>query len=271
MMSPILLVMSALFSMSWSAGLIDLSHKHGPETLMFADSPNFNRSDIFSGDFFPGVFFRYGQYFSGEHGGTHMDAPNHVVTDGKSISDIPLEDTIAIGVQIDCSQEAARDRSFLVTVQKILDWEREYGQIPMKAAVIINFGWSSKINNRTDYLGSESGNLFSYVFPALSPDVGKWLYNNRRVKILGTDTYTPDPFTIQGVRVTSFPVHEALLSQNSLIVENLKGTEQLPATGFIFHASPVKYVGNTAAQVRAYAVTYAGIGPRKTSRPGPRY
>lgn len=55
MKSEVLLVMWALFSVTLSAGLIDLSHKHGPETLMFANSPNFNRSDIFLGEFLPGV------------------------------------------------------------------------------------------------------------------------------------------------------------------------------------------------------------------------
>ncbi|CAG5130969.1 unnamed protein product [Candidula unifasciata] len=267
-MSRLLIILSALLAVTWSVRIIDLSHKHGPDTLMFADSPNFRRSDIFRGDLLPGVFVTYGKYSSGEHGGTHMDAPNNIIKDGRSISDIPLEDTIAEGVQIDCSQEAARDRSFLVPVQKILDWEKAYGRIPNGAAVIMNFNWSSKINNRTLYLGNESDDIFSYVFPAVSAEAADWLYTNRHIKMIGTDTYTPDPLSVNGVKVTSFPVHQILLSNNSLIVENLKGTERLPPTGFMFHAPPVKYAGNTGAQVRAYAVIYEACN---TTKPGSGY
>ncbi|CAG5124213.1 unnamed protein product, partial [Candidula unifasciata] len=246
-MSRLLMILSVLMAVTWSTRIIDLSHKHGPETLMFADFPNFRRSDIFKGDIFPGVFFTYGKYSSGEHGGTHMDAPVQIVKGGRSISDIPLEDRIAVGVQIDCSQEAARDRGFLVPVQKILDWEKAYGRIPNQAAVIMNFGWSSKFNNRTLYLGNDD--IYSYVFPAVSAEAADWLYTNRHIKMLGTDTYTPDPLSVNGVK-------------------NLKGPERLPHTGFIFHASPVKYVGNTAAQVRAYAVIEEAS---TTTKPGSGY
>lgn len=96
----------------------------------------------------------------------------------------------------------------------------------------------------------------NYVFPAMSAEAGLWLFDNRDIKILGTDTLSPDPFTINGVAINSRPIHQKYLPNNRLIVENLNGTERLPATGFRFHAAPVKYVGNTGTQIRAYAMTY---------------
>lgn len=90
----------------------------------------------------------------------------------------------------------------------------------------------------------------------MSAEAGLWLFDNRDIKIIGTDTLSPDPFTINGVATNSRPIHQKYLPNNRLIVENLNGTERLPATGFRFHAAPVKYVGNTGTQIRAYAMTY---------------
>ncbi|CAG5127942.1 unnamed protein product, partial [Candidula unifasciata] len=197
-----------------------------------------------------------GVYFSGEHGGTHLDAPVHFQRGGQQLQQIPLENTIAEGVMIDCSAEAAEDPSYLVPLQKLLEWENAHGQIPMQAAVLFNFGWSARFDSPAAYLGTEIDHHSNYVFPALGAEAGIWLYENRDIKIIGTDTLSPDPFAIKGVSVTSFPVHQKYLPNNRLIIENLKGTEQLPPKGFRFHASPVKYVGGTGTQVRAFAMTY---------------
>lgn len=94
------------------------------------------------------------------------------------------------------------------------------------------------------------------MFPAVGAEAGGWLYDNRAIKIIGTDTLTPDPLNINGKEITAFPIHQKYLPNGRLIIENLKGTERLPPKGFRFHASPVKYVGSTGTQVRAYAMTY---------------
>uniref|UniRef100_A0A0B7AIB0 Kynurenine formamidase n=1 Tax=Arion vulgaris TaxID=1028688 RepID=A0A0B7AIB0_9EUPU len=256
MNNQFLFLVFTLLAARITAKLIDLSHNHGPNTLMSPHVPHFNRSTIFSGDYLPGVYVEGGQYFSGEHGGTHMDAPAHFQKDGQRLHEVPLENTIAEGVMIDCSEEAAKNKSYLVPIQKLLDWEKKHGQIPKDAAVIFNFGWSSKFNTPSLYLGSDSGEQFSYIFPAVSAEAGLWLYDYRYIKIIGSDTYTPDPFSLNGKKITSFPIHQRYLPNNRLIIENLYGTGRLPPTGFRFHASPVKYVGATGSQVRAFAMTH---------------
>ncbi|BFZ09093.1 hypothetical protein BsWGS_12132 [Bradybaena similaris] len=267
MKCQILLALFALVVVKTTAKIIDLSHDHGPDTMMSPHVPHFNRSTIFAGDYLPGVYVEGGQYSSGEHGGTHLDAPVHFKQGGLRVHEIPLENTIAQGVMIDCSGEASRNNSYLVPVQKLLDWESKHGQIPMKAAVIFNFGWSSKFSNPTLYLGSEIDDQFTYVFPAVGAEAGHWLYDNRAIKIIGSDTLTPDPLNIHGKKITAFPIHQKYLPNGRLIIENLKGTERLPPRGFRFHASPVKYVGSTGTQVRAYAMTFDEDFSSGTPRP----
>lgn len=95
----------------------------------------------------------------------------------------------------------------------------------------------------------------SFVYPYVSMEAARWLLEKRSLRLIGTDTLSPDPFQIER-RPSLFPIHILYLSQNRTIVENLRNLDKLPARGFRFHATPVKYVGASGTQVRAYAMTY---------------
>ncbi|XP_013065127.2 kynurenine formamidase-like [Biomphalaria glabrata] len=240
-----------LLTTSVQSRIIDLSHDHGPNTVMANRQPHYNWTQIFQGDILPGVYAETGAYYTAEHGGTHIDAPAHFTRGGLRLEKVTVEMTIAEGVMIDCSFEASRNRSYLVPLQKILDWEAVNGCIPDNAAVIFNFGWSQYFHSVELYEGSANDIVQEMSFPAIGKEAGLFLLEQRNIKIIGTDTATPDPFN-----TGEMPIHQNYLPKNRLIVEDLKDTGLLPAKGFRFHASPVKYVGATGAQVRAYAMTY---------------
>ncbi|CAL1531832.1 unnamed protein product [Lymnaea stagnalis] len=231
--------------------LIDLSHDHGPDAIMSIQQPHYYWRQVFQGEFIPGMYSETGSYFTGEHGGTHMDVPAHFSRGGWRVQQVPLELTIADGVMIDCSYEASRNRSYLMPIQKILEWEATNGQIPDNAAVIFNFGWSQYFNNFAQYLGTPNNVASEMTFPSVSREVGDFLYDQRNIRIIGTDTPTPDPFGF-----SDMPIHQKYLPNTRLIVEHLKDTGSLPPRNFRFHAPPVKYVNATGAQVRAFAITY---------------
>lgn len=237
--------------LSVRARVIDLSHDLGPDTIMAPLQPHYQWTQVFQGDFLPGIYAETGAYYTAEHGGTHIDAPAHFTKGGMRLDKVPIELTMADGVMIDCSFEASRNRSYQVPLQKILDWEATNGQIPDNAAVIFNFGWSQYFNNFVQYLGTPNNNASEMTFPSVSREVGYFLYDQRNIRIIGTDTPTPDPFGF-----ADMPIHQKYLPNNRLIVEHLKDTGNLPPRNFRFHASPVKYVNATGAQVRAFAMTY---------------
>jgi kynurenine formamidase len=83
-----------------------------------------------------------------EHGGTHVDAPIHFSRGGRTIDQIPLEEWIAPAIVIDVSQECASDPDYLLTVDDIKEWEKEYGEIPDGAWVVMNSGWGKYWHNK---------------------------------------------------------------------------------------------------------------------------
>src|SRR5207302_5582296 len=66
---------------------------------------------------------------TGEHVGTHFDAPIHWVTgrEGKDVSQVPARQLIAPAAVIDKSQECSANPDFLLQVSDVEVWEREHG------------------------------------------------------------------------------------------------------------------------------------------------
>ncbi|XP_005110671.1 uncharacterized protein LOC101853504 [Aplysia californica] len=142
---------------------------------------------------------------------------------GMSLEGLTVEDCVADGVMVDCSQEASKDNQYLVPLQKLLDWEKEHGRIPDNAAVVFNFDWSKKFVRPKEYTGSKDiGDLFSFKFPAVSEEAGMWLREERNIKMIATDTLTPDP--LAGYKKQ--PIHMKYLKEKRLILENLKATSR---------------------------------------------
>lgn len=56
----------------------------------------------------------------------------------------------------------------------------------------------------------------------------------------------------------SRPAHTALLAAGIPILEHLRGLDQLPPSGFRFHAAPPRSWASAPFPVRAYSVTANG-------------
>ena len=70
---------------------------------------------------------------TGEHTGTHFDAPVHWVTgkDGEDAAQVPAARMIAPAVVLDFSAEAAADPDFLLEIEHVKQWEAEHGPLPI--------------------------------------------------------------------------------------------------------------------------------------------
>jgi len=78
---------------------------------------------------------------TGEHTGTHFDAPIHWVS-GKdlpnnSVDQIPPRMFVGPGCVIDISAEAAKNPDYLLVPDHIRRWETQYGRIPAGAWVLL--------------------------------------------------------------------------------------------------------------------------------------
>ena len=83
---------------------------------------------------------------TGEHTGTHLDAPVHWVTgkDGHDVSQVPLRTLIAPAAVIDMSAEVAGDPDFLLQVDHVTAWEKEHGPLPEQGWLLYRTGWEAR-------------------------------------------------------------------------------------------------------------------------------
>ena len=165
------------------------------------------------------------------HSGTHVDAPAHVLEGGAGLEDLPLWRFAGSGVVLDLR---GRD-GLAVTAADIrphLVWLR--AQQPSFALLLTGDG-------------TRFGEPDYYTQGAhLTPEAAL-LLAGQGLSGVGLDAGSADPHEARGL-----PAHRALLSAGLVIVENLRGLEQLPPAGFVFVCLPV--LGADGSPVRAAAI-----------------
>src|SRR5690242_9891412 len=101
----------------------------------------------------------YWNWFStGEHTGTHFDAPVHWVS-GKDLPEntvdrIPARLFIGPACVLDITSESKSNPDFVVDVSFVEDWEQRNGRIPVRSWVLLRTGWSKR-NSAAEYLNIE--------------------------------------------------------------------------------------------------------------------
>src|SRR5262245_46999979 len=79
-----------------------------------------------------GPAWYWNNFSTGEHTGTHFDAPIHWVTgqDKRDVSQVPARQLIAPAAVLDVTAEAAADPNFLLEVSHIKEFENQHGALP---------------------------------------------------------------------------------------------------------------------------------------------
>src|SRR4249920_947038 len=69
---------------------------------------------------------------TGEHSGTHFDAPVHWITgrDREDVAQVPVTRLIRPAAVLDFTAQAAADPDFLLEVTHIREWEQAHGPLP---------------------------------------------------------------------------------------------------------------------------------------------
>lgn len=234
--------------------LIDLTHSYNSKTLYWPTSTKkFEKQQLFFGETDGGWFYSANSVCTPEHGGTHLDAPQHFAASGVPTEQVLLEKLIAPGVLIDVSKQAASNRNFLLSGNDVLSFEKEHGQIKPGTIVLLRTGWSQYWPDAKTYLGDDTpGDASHLEFPGYGADAARLLVEERKVAILGIDTAS-----IDYGRSRDFIVHRIAASNNVAGLENLKSLDQLPADNFIIIALPMKIEGGSGGPVRV-----VGLVPR---------
>ena len=231
--------------------LVDLSHAYGSDTLYWPTAPSkFEKKELAFGETEGGFFYSAYSVCTPEHGGTHLDAPLHFSADGTPADKIPLEKLVAPAVVIDASDKAASDRNYRLSAVDVRAFEAGHGRIEAGTIVLLRTDWSRHWPDALQYLGDDTpGDASKLEFPGFAEDAARLLVEERGVGFLGLDTASLDYGKSQ-----DFAVHRIVAARNVGGLENLTNLDQLPPTGSLVIALPMKIEGGSGGPVRVIAL-----------------
>lgn len=172
------------------------------------------------------------------HSGTHMDAPAHVVEGGAALADLPLSRFRGPGVVLDLRARPGREvrtEDIAPLLAGIAD--KLAGAAPGTLFILLRTGDAERWGQDGYYTAG------SY----LTPGAAALLAALPNVSGIGLDAGSVDP-----VDSRDLPAHHALLGAGLVIVENLRGLEQVQGRAFTFLCLPV--LGGDGSPVRAAAL-----------------
>jgi kynurenine formamidase len=199
-----------------------------------------------------GSAWYWNNFSVGEHTGTHFDAPIHWMTGrdlpNNSVDSIPPEHFIAPACVIDVSREADIDADFLLGVPDIERWERQHGRIRRGSWVLLRTDWSKRdprayVNLRDD--GAHT--------PGPAAEAVRWLVEERDVHGFGTETIGTDSGQAQHFN-PPFPAHHFMHGKGRYGLQCLTNLDQLPPTGAVIFAAPLKIRRGSGSPLRVLAL-----------------
>jgi len=244
-----------------SIRVVDLTQPLGPDTPViglpeiFGQSPGLSMEVISRYDD-AGPAWYWNTLTLGEHTGTHFDAPVHWVT-GKDLPDnttetIPAHRFVGAACVLDCSRDTTANPDFVLTPAWIEGWEAEHGRIPAGSWVLMRTDWSERDGAEAILNVDENGPHS----PGFHADASAFLANERDVLGVGVETIGTDAGQAGGFD-PPFPNHTIMHGAGKLGLASLCNLDQLPATGAVVIAAPLKIVAGSGSPLRVLALAPA--------------
>ena len=164
------------------------------------------------------------RFTMGTHTGTHLDAPAHIISGGKTLDDFPLSSFTGKTVKVD--------------LDSIIELEKVDEKVN---GIIFDSSWYRRFKEPEIYFGSDRPEIPIYLVKKVI-EMG--------IKYFGCDLPSVD---VSGSE--DKPIHNALLGANIIVYESLTNLNQLPLlTPFEFFGFPLPFVGLDGSPVRAIGV-----------------
>jgi kynurenine formamidase len=199
-----------------------------------------------------GPAWYWNNFTTGEHTGTHFDAPIHWVSgrDDADVSQVPAHQLVAPAVVLDFSAQAAADPDFLLEVEHITAWEAEHGPLPAGGWLLYRTGWDARSGDPDQY--ANGGRT-----PGFSPACAKWLAEEAPILGVGVETVGTDAGAAHSFD-PPFPCHAYLLGNHKYGLTQLQNLAELPPTGAVVIAAPLPIVGGSGSPTRVLALVERG-------------
>jgi len=188
----------------------DVTASLSPKTVVYPGDPNFTLETLCH--IGKDSCFGLSKISMSNHMGTHIDFPSHVVKEGKTSSDYDISDLIGEGIVIEIPPDAKSITPAHIKPQKI-----------NKNSFVFFKTSNSKISKSDTFVSD-----YVYIEPETAAELLKL-----QVRLVGIDYLSVD-----GIKNDTLPVHQLLLKNNILIVENLELSSVNPGK-CIIHVSPL--------------------------------
>lgn len=199
----------------------------------------------------PGWYWN--NFSCGEHTGTHFDAPIHWIS-GRDLPNnatdtIPVQQLVGAACVIDCSAEAAADHDYLLTVERVLEWESTHGRIPARSWLLMRTDWSK----RTDPVAYQNFDETGQHTPGPAAELVRFLVEQRDVIGFGSEAIGTDAG--QGYYLKPpYPCHSLMHGAGRYGLQCLTNLDLLPPTGAVIFAAPLKIRNGSGSPLRVLAL-----------------
>ncbi|MCJ2182432.1 cyclase family protein [Novosphingobium sp. 1949] len=242
---------------SGSVRVVDITQELSEDTPLlvlpepFGQTAAFSREEISRYDE-RGVAWHWYNFTVGEHSGTHFDAPIHWVS-GKDLPDntvdkVPAQNLVAPAVVLDFSAQAAENPDFLLKAEHVVAWEAEHGAIPAGSWVLFRTDWSKR--DAEAYTNRQEDGAHT---PGPDACAIRYLIEERDVLGFGVETIGTDAGQAHLLE-PMYPAHHLLHGAGKYGLQCLQNLDQLPATGAIVIAPPLKIRDGSGSPLRALAL-----------------
>ena len=243
---------------SGAVQVVDLTQPLSPETPViglpdiFAPSPGLTVDEVSRYDE-RGPAWYWNTLHLGEHTGTHFDAPIHWITgrdlENNACDTIPAGRFVGPACVIDVSAESAENNDFLLTRERVEQWEAEHGRIPAGSWVLLRTDWS----RRTDASAFMNADANGPHTPGFAKEASELLAHDRDILGVGVETIGTDAGQAGGFE-PPFPNHTIMHGAGKFGLASLCNLDRLPARGAIVIAAPLRIAGGSGSPLRVLAL-----------------
>lgn len=214
---------------------------------MFGQTWRFSLSEISKYDE-RGPAWYWNNFSTGEHTGTHFDAPIHWATgkEGADVSQVPARRLIAPAAVLDFSARSAADPNFLLEREHVEGWQKEHGPLPAGGWLLYRTGWAARSHDEAAFLNG--GHT-----PGISAECARWLAESSSIQGLGVETVGTDAGAAHSFS-PAFPCHSYLLGHDKYGLTQLQNLAALPPQGAVVIAGPLPIVGGSGSPCRVLAL-----------------
>lgn len=217
----------------------------------FANTPGFSLEELSRYDD-RGPAWYWNAIHTGEHVGTHFDAPIHWDTgqDSLDVSEVPPGQLVAPAVVIDVTAEVADDADFLLDVDHVRSWEEEHGSLPDGGWLLYRTGWDERSEDPEAFLNADEEGPHT---PGFTAECARWLAEETPIIGIGVETVGTDAGAAHGFD-PPFPCHSYLLGAGKYGLTQLQNVEELPTRGTVLIAAPLPIADGSGSPARVLAL-----------------